>query len=267
MRLGGFRFCRPPELITLVVDRRLDGGAREPVRRGLLRPDHARSVPGRVFFRQSPSGRLPGEAAQVRIRSRREHVKAHHSLPPPKLSTGRRTSCRSAALVLMPEHEPAPFQIVGRHLDRDTVSRQRLDPVPLHLSGRIDDHLMARIKLHAKARIGQDLGHQPVELHQFFLAHNDPFTREFGNETAAVPIRNGGRTSRRDLRCARHRAYAVWMLLTAILPERRSSAVSKETFWPSTSPRIPARSRAVAWTNTSLEPSSGWIKPKPFWSL
>src|SRR5215210_8910531 len=53
------------------------------------------------------------------------------------------------------------------------------------------------------------------------------------------------------------RPYAVWMLLTAILPERRSSAVSKETFWPSTSPRRPARSSAVAWTNTSLPPLSG----------
>src|SRR3954470_761448 len=61
--------------------------------------------------------------------------------------------------------------------------------------------------------------------------------------------------------------YAVWMVLTAILPERRSSAVSNETFWPSTRPPIPARSTAVAWTNTSLEPSSGWMKPKPFWSL
>jgi hypothetical protein len=51
--------------------------------------------------------------------------------------------------------------------------------------------------------------------------------------------------------------YAVWMLLTAILPVRRSSAVSKDTFWPSTRPRMPARSSAVAWTNTSLLPLSG----------
>src|SRR5690606_41821711 len=30
---------------------------------------------------------------------------------------------------------------------------------------------------------------------------------------------------------------------------------------------MPARSSAVACTNTSLPPSSGWMKPKPFWAL
>src|SRR5690348_17488657 len=37
-------------------------------------------------------------------------------------------------------------------------------------------------------------------------------------------------------------AHAAWMLPTAILPVRRSSWVSKETFWPSTRPCMPARS-------------------------
>jgi hypothetical protein len=37
----------------------------------------------------------------------------------------------------------------------------------------------------------------------------------------------------------------------------RLAGASKATFWPSTSPRIPARSSAVAWTKTSLLPSSG----------
>src|SRR5215207_8943288 len=84
-----------------------------------------------------------------------------------------------------------------------------------------------------------------------------------GHETRAAPQGAapgfGADTPARNVR-----PYAVWMLLTAILPERRSSAVSKETFWPSTSPRSPARSSAVAWTNTSLPPLSGWMKPKPF---
>jgi len=51
------------------------------------------------------------------------------------------------------------------------------------------------------------------------------------------------------------------------LPVRRSSTTSKETFCPSLRLCIPARSTALMCTNTSLPPSSGWIKPKPFWPL
>jgi hypothetical protein len=32
-------------------------------------------------------------------------------------------------------------------------------------------------------------------------------------------------------------------------------------------PVQPARSTAPIWTNTSLPPLSGWMKPKPFWAL
>src|ERR1700712_2043198 len=39
--------------------------------------------------------------------------------------------------------------------------------------------------------------------------------------------------------------------------------MSNDTFWPSFSERMPAPSTAVAWTNTSLPPSSGAMKPKP----
>src|SRR5260221_10935571 len=40
--------------------------------------------------------------------------------------------------------------------------------------------------------------------------------------------------------------------------------MSNDTRWPSARLRRPAASTAVAWTNTSLPPPSGAIKPKPF---
>src|SRR5262249_38899720 len=51
------------------------------------------------------------------------------------------------------------------------------------------------------------------------------------------------------------------------LPVLRSATTSKATFCPSLRPCIPARSTALMCTNTSLPPSSGWMKPKPFWIL
>ena len=40
-----------------------------------------------------------------------------------------------------------------------------------------------------------------------------------------------------------------------------------EIFWPSLSEPRPARSTALMWANTSLPPSSGCMKPKPFVAL
>src|SRR5262249_61873081 len=51
------------------------------------------------------------------------------------------------------------------------------------------------------------------------------------------------------------------------LPVFRSATTSNATFCPSLSPCIPARSTALMCTKTSLPPSSGWMKPKPFWTL
>src|SRR5579871_5410690 len=59
------------------------------------------------------------------------------------------------------------------------------------------------------------------------------------------------------------RCQAISMVPTAGLPLRGSFSVSNFTFWPSRSARMPARSSAVAWTNTSFSPSSGAMKPKP----
>jgi hypothetical protein len=51
------------------------------------------------------------------------------------------------------------------------------------------------------------------------------------------------------------------------LPVRRSATTSNETFCPSLRLCIPARSTALICTKTSWPPSSGWMKPKPFWPL
>src|SRR3569833_2047803 len=51
------------------------------------------------------------------------------------------------------------------------------------------------------------------------------------------------------------------------LPRILSALISKVTFWPSASPESPARSTALMCTNTSVPPSCGWMKPKPFWPL
>ena len=40
-------------------------------------------------------------------------------------------------------------------------------------------------------------------------------------------------------------------------PVRLSATISSEIFWPSLRSRIPARSTALIWTNTSLLPWSG----------
>ena len=47
----------------------------------------------------------------------------------------------------------------------------------------------------------------------------------------------------------------------------RSGSTSNVTFWPSTSVRRPEASIAEMWTNTSLAPPSGVMKPKPLVAL
>src|ERR1700761_1862522 len=51
------------------------------------------------------------------------------------------------------------------------------------------------------------------------------------------------------------------------LAPRASGWMSKFTFWPSLRVRRPAASTAETWTNTSLPPPSGEMKPKPLVAL
>jgi hypothetical protein len=63
-------------------------------------------------------------------------------------------------------------------------------------------------------------------------------------------------------------AYEAFFSCAACLPRPfLSSSNSKLTRSPSLSARMPAASTAVACTNTSLPPSSGVMKPKPFAEL
>src|SRR6056297_3711019 len=51
--------------------------------------------------------------------------------------------------------------------------------------------------------------------------------------------------------------------LVALSRPSRPVSTSKVTFWLSARPVRPARSTAEMWTNTSLPPPSGAMKPKP----
>src|SRR6202453_2203092 len=94
-------------------------------------------------------------------------------LPAAELTARRRTTRRSATgtFVLVAENEAAFLQVIGRHLDRHPVARQRLDPVLLHLAGGVGDDFVPGIELHAITCIGEDLGHQSFELDQLFFSH------------------------------------------------------------------------------------------------
>ena len=95
-------------------------------------------------------------------------------LPAAELTAARRRPTRGTgawALVLVTEDQAALLQIVGRHLDRDPIACQRLDPVLLHLAGGVGNDLVSGVELHAVARIGEDFGDQSFELDQLFFSH------------------------------------------------------------------------------------------------
>src|SRR5260221_9928251 len=93
--------------------------------------------------------------------------------PATELAAGR-CATRSAAartFVLVTEDQPALLQVIGRHLDRRPIARQRLDPVLFHLAGGVGDDLVSGIELHAVTSVGEDFGHQSFELDQLFFSH------------------------------------------------------------------------------------------------
>src|ERR1035437_3949977 len=94
-------------------------------------------------------------------------------LPAAELAARRCTTRGSATrtLVLVTEDEPSFFQVIWRHLDRHPITRQRLDPVLLHLAGGVGDDLVSGIELHAITCIGEDFGDQSFELDQLFFSH------------------------------------------------------------------------------------------------
>src|SRR5689334_24070006 len=83
----------------------------------------------------------------------------------------RRSAHAAGTFVLVAENQPALLEVVGRHLHRHAVTRQRLDAVLLHLAGGIGDDLVSGVELHAVAGVGEDFGDQSFELDQLFLSH------------------------------------------------------------------------------------------------
>src|SRR5258707_10606348 len=97
------------------------------------------------------------------------------NLPGAELAAGwcaeRGSPPTAGTLVLVTEDEPALFKIIGRHLDRHPIARQRLDAVLFHLAGGVGNDLVSGIELHAITCVGEDFGNQSFELDQLFFSH------------------------------------------------------------------------------------------------
>src|SRR5436190_12099589 len=108
-------------------------------------------------------------------RSGRAYLKAHaadnSASATPKLVAQGRTRDRPGTLVFMTEHQAALVKVIWRHFDGDAIAGQRLDPVLLHLAGRVSHDFVAGVELNPIARVRQDLGDDPFELDKFFLGH------------------------------------------------------------------------------------------------
>src|SRR3982751_1690205 len=87
-----------------------------------------------------------------------------------------------------------------------------------------------------------------------------------GSSSILVLMQKGGRGGNFRLRRILPLTDYAACRLTALLPFA-SGWISNDTRWPSFRLRMPAISTAVAWTKTSLPPSSGEMKPKPLVAL
>ena len=140
-------------------------------------------------------------------------------------------------------------------LPHGSLSRaRRLNPIG-ELTSLIGWHEPGNLKnpCRASAAVGKAPAGQTNRLAKLkFVRHcyapQNHVRRAYVQQHKKAAPRGGGsqRSGAERCACTDHSTYAASMLLTAILPLRRSSAVSKETFCPSTSPCMPARSRAVA---------------------
>jgi hypothetical protein len=81
----------------------------------------------------------------------------------------------------------APFgEIIGRHFNGDTVTRQDPDAVPFHASGSVRKCFVAVIKPHPEARIGQKLNYRPFHLDDALFAH--PVSSRAGADRQMPPV-------------------------------------------------------------------------------
>src|ERR1700731_2360305 len=66
---------------------------------------------------------------------------------------------------LVPVHDAAPGQVVGRQLHHHPVLGQDADVVLPHLAADVSEHLVAVLQLNAEHRIGQGLDHAALDLY------------------------------------------------------------------------------------------------------
>ena len=78
--------------------------------------------------------------------------------------------------LLVPVHDAAPGQVVGRQLHHHAILGQDADVVLPHLAADVGEHLVAVLQLNAKHGIGQGLDHATLDLYgavlfgHYFLA-------------------------------------------------------------------------------------------------
>ena len=79
----------------------------------------------------------------------------------------------------MPERNPAPTQIVWRHLHRNAIPLKDANPEPSHLPCHRREHVVPIAEAHAERRAGEHLADSAFEFDRFFLRHGVPVS-EFG---------------------------------------------------------------------------------------
>src|SRR5262245_39791698 len=141
------------------------------------------------------------------------HCRGAERTAPVELSAAAKLCARwrgawGCPFVLVAKDHAALFEIVRRHLDGDPISRQRLDPVLLHATGRVGDDFVSIVELHPEAGIRQNFSHQTFELDQFFLGHarlllvpaQDAAKHDPGPSMSIAPL--AGRGPQYDTHCA-----------------------------------------------------------------
>jgi hypothetical protein len=86
---------------------------------------------------------------------------------------------------LVAKDDPSLIQIVGCHLNGDTVSGGHSDPVFLHAARGVGNDGMPIVHLHTHPAIREDFNHSTFEFEHFFLSHlSNPFANQFLNKAA-----------------------------------------------------------------------------------
>ena len=100
--------------------------------------------------------------------------------------------CDYQTRLLVPVHDSATSEVVGRKLNDHPILRQDADVVLPHLSADVGEDLMSVLQLNAEHRIGQRLDNTPLDLDgPVFLRHilRDPGVRLPASPVESMSIR------------------------------------------------------------------------------